>query len=473
MLIGIADSGVDDDRLAPRQPPLLQLAAGGAEQPHDPLGHGTAVASILVANRPDVGRRRPRARTRRCCRRASSGRRSCSEAVLEHGLVAAFGWLRTAGRAGRQRLGDGAPLARARRLAARAAALGRAGRRRRRQRRRTRRARRSRPRSPACSASARSRPARRRRSGRDRRAARRSISSLRRRASGCVASSAPAESAPRPHHPGGHVVRGAARDRRGGDGLGDPPRLDGRRGRATRSCAAPRRSAGGAPSRNWGYGRLNVSPRTAHAADCPTRTSRTTGSPPRSLPAAAAPRRGGRREPRLGRATRVDAYTVDVPPAATARAVLRQGGPALTMRVLPIGASDAALDAVRPPRAGLPSQVAVPRRAARSLVVAPQPGAGAPTRSRSRATGSSAAEAVCGATPASGRAPARRPPGDGAADQHDVAHQVEPHEQHGRAAERLQRGEPLDRAHVERQRLERELQERRSRSARRAAPAGW
>ena len=51
----MADSGIDDDRLAPVQPPLLHLSAGGTVSPHDPIGHGTAVASILVANRSDVG----------------------------------------------------------------------------------------------------------------------------------------------------------------------------------------------------------------------------------------------------------------------------------------------------------------------------------------------------------------------------------------------------------------------------------
>ena len=55
IVIGIADSGIDDDRLAPRQAPLLHLSAGGKQIPHDPVGHGTAVASLLVANRPDVG----------------------------------------------------------------------------------------------------------------------------------------------------------------------------------------------------------------------------------------------------------------------------------------------------------------------------------------------------------------------------------------------------------------------------------
>lgn len=96
MLIGIADSGVDDDRLAPRQAPLLHIAAGGDSRPHDPLGHGTAVASMLVANRPDVGvvGLVPDA-TLLSARIIRKG--NCSDPVLEDGLVAALGWLRRQG----------------------------------------------------------------------------------------------------------------------------------------------------------------------------------------------------------------------------------------------------------------------------------------------------------------------------------------------------------------------------------------
>ena len=92
MLIGVADSGVDDDRLAPRQPPFLNPA----RRPQDALGHGTAVASVLVANRPDVGivGLVPDA-TLLSARIVSGG--SCTATVLTHGLVAAFGWLRKEG----------------------------------------------------------------------------------------------------------------------------------------------------------------------------------------------------------------------------------------------------------------------------------------------------------------------------------------------------------------------------------------
>jgi subtilisin family serine protease len=96
MVIGIADSGVDDDRLAPRQAPLLSLAAGGAPRPQDPLGHGTAVASILVANRPDVKvvGLVPDA-TLLSARIVNQ--KSCNQKMLEDGLVTALGWLRRQG----------------------------------------------------------------------------------------------------------------------------------------------------------------------------------------------------------------------------------------------------------------------------------------------------------------------------------------------------------------------------------------
>lgn len=96
VLVGIADSGVDDDRLAPRQAPLTYRAAGGNLLPRDPRGHGTAVASILVANRPDVQvvGLIPDA-TLLSARIVKPG--SCSQAVLEGGLVSALGWLRRQG----------------------------------------------------------------------------------------------------------------------------------------------------------------------------------------------------------------------------------------------------------------------------------------------------------------------------------------------------------------------------------------
>jgi hypothetical protein len=96
VVIGIADSGIDDDRLAPRQPPRLHLSAGGKLIPHDPTGHGTAVASLLVANRPDVGVMGivPDA-TVVSARIVKSA--PCTGPMLEHGLLDAFGWLRRQG----------------------------------------------------------------------------------------------------------------------------------------------------------------------------------------------------------------------------------------------------------------------------------------------------------------------------------------------------------------------------------------
>jgi Subtilase family len=97
MLIGIADSGIDDDRLAPAQAPLTFSAAGGAERPRDPFGHGTAVASILVANRPDIGIVGLVPDATLLSARIVKPPRTCSASVLEHGLVAALGWLRKQG----------------------------------------------------------------------------------------------------------------------------------------------------------------------------------------------------------------------------------------------------------------------------------------------------------------------------------------------------------------------------------------
>lgn len=97
MLIGVADSGVDDDRLAPRQPPLLHLAAGGSARPQDPLGHGTAVASLLVANRPDVNVVGLVPDATLLSARIIKSADGCSPAALATGLVSALGWLRRQG----------------------------------------------------------------------------------------------------------------------------------------------------------------------------------------------------------------------------------------------------------------------------------------------------------------------------------------------------------------------------------------
>jgi subtilisin family serine protease len=96
IVIGIADSGVDDDRLAPRQPPLAFDAAGGPKRPQDTRGHGTAVASILVANRPDVKAVGIVPDATLLSARIARGA-LCSQSVLEDGLVRALGWLRDQG----------------------------------------------------------------------------------------------------------------------------------------------------------------------------------------------------------------------------------------------------------------------------------------------------------------------------------------------------------------------------------------
>jgi hypothetical protein len=95
MLIGIADSGVDDDRLAPREAPSLFAGKAGATT-QDGSGHGTAVASMLVANRPDVGivGLVPDA-TLLSARIVRPD--ACNSKVLANGLITALGWLRREG----------------------------------------------------------------------------------------------------------------------------------------------------------------------------------------------------------------------------------------------------------------------------------------------------------------------------------------------------------------------------------------
>jgi subtilisin family serine protease len=97
MLVGIADSGVDDDRIAPLQAPLLKLSAGGDARPRDPFGHGTAVGSLLVANRPDVGVVGMVPDATLLSARIVRPKAKCSNAVLSQGLIAAFAWLRRQG----------------------------------------------------------------------------------------------------------------------------------------------------------------------------------------------------------------------------------------------------------------------------------------------------------------------------------------------------------------------------------------
>ena len=106
IVIGMADSGVDDDRLAPRQPPLLHLSSGGQ----------------ACAARPDRARHRRRQHPdREPARRARRGPRAGRDtAVGAHRQIGRLqpdsarawppGGIRLAAaawRAGRERLGDG------------------------------------------------------------------------------------------------------------------------------------------------------------------------------------------------------------------------------------------------------------------------------------------------------------------------------------------------------------------------------
>jgi hypothetical protein len=131
----------------------------------------------------------------------------------------------------------------------------------------------------------------------------------------------------------------------------------------------------GAPSPNWGYGRLNVNG-ALHAARL------LDPHEPNDWAAAALIQRplhpGAVVVASLGWAgDAVDAYTVDVPPGTTARAVLRKGGPGVVLAVMPTTTEEAALRAVARRRVHA-SQAAVP--AGRHLVVvARSRGAGAYT----------------------------------------------------------------------------------------------
>ena len=202
----------------------------------------------------------------------------------------------------------------------------------------------SRPRSPACSASASSQPRSSTQvcAGVD---ARLAVVDLVAPAEGIkvVASSAAREDRRDRDHPRRHVVRGAARDGRRGDGVGDAPRLDGGRGR---KCARAQRHAA---RRGWCR---TATPATASAQRAarrcarrsfPTRTSRTTGSRPRSAQRPLRPGSvvvaslgwaGDTRRRLHGRRAR--GHDGHAPCCA-------RGGHGLTLRRLPIAATDAVL----------------------------------------------------------------------------------------------------------------------------------
>jgi hypothetical protein len=364
MLIGIADSGVDDDRLAPRQAPLMYIGAGGARWPQDLLGHGTAVASVLVANRPDVGVVGivPDATllSARIVRPPS-----CSQPVLEQGLVAALGWLR---RQGAQIVNVSATARpslalvdslRALQLSGAlvVASVGNGG------------AIAARDLFPASEPGVIGVGALAPLSSTQvwKKSTRGPQVDLVAPAQGVkvLASSAPglsttAETAITP--PGtsfsAPLVTAAA-------AMLWATHRDWTAAEVANALVRTATPLGaGAPSRSWGWGRLDVS-RALHAARLPDPHE------PNDWVAAALGQRplhpGAVVVASLGYADdRVDAYTVDVPAGTSARAVLRSGGSGLTLGVLPVKATDVQLKAVARTRTRA-SQVALP--AGRSLLV--------------------------------------------------------------------------------------------------------
>ena len=309
---------------------------------------------------------------------------SCAKPVLAQGLIAALRMAAPPGRAGRQRLGDGRALARAHRLAAGAAALGRAGRRRRRQRRQRGAAR------PLPGVAA--RRARRRRARAallhpglvaTRPAARRSISWRRPRASRWSRRALGHLGERRDRdHPGGHLVLRAARDRRRRDGVGDPPRLvrgrGGERARAQRDAAPARRAEprlGRGPARRAARAAHRPRPRSARAQRLGRRRAR---------PAPAAPRARSSSRASATRATASTPTRSTCPPARRPAPCCARAGPGMTLRLLSMKSTDALLAGVARERTRPTAQIALPT--GRSLlVVTREPGRRAPTRSRSRA----------------------------------------------------------------------------------------
>jgi subtilisin family serine protease len=372
MVIGIADSGVDDDRLAPRQAPLLSLAAGGAPRPQDPLGHGTAVASILVANRPDVKvvGLVPDA-TLLSARIVNQ--KSCNQKMLEDGLVTALGWLR---RQGAQVVNVSATARESRALvdslralqlsgALVVAAVGNGG---------------SSARYPAwqpgvlgvgalAPGSARKvDPGSTRGPQVDLVAPGEGIKVM---ASTRISGITPTVITPSGTSFAAPLVTGAAA----------MVWATHRDWNAAEVANALVRSANATPlgkrvpSTNWGYGILDVR-RALHTAKLPDPHE------PNDWPAAALKQRplhpGAVVVASLGYAgDRVDAYTVDVPAGRRGRAVLRRAPRGLVMKRLPVHASDAELEALSRARPGAATVALPPGRSL--VVVARNHGAGAYT----------------------------------------------------------------------------------------------
>jgi subtilisin family serine protease len=94
--VGIVDSGADVERLGSHQVPIdgRDFTKGSDDWNTDRLGHGTAVASLIAANRSDIGVRgiAPSADLV-VARVAVPG--ACTGTVLEANMVSAMHWLRT------------------------------------------------------------------------------------------------------------------------------------------------------------------------------------------------------------------------------------------------------------------------------------------------------------------------------------------------------------------------------------------
>ncbi|MDX6627763.1 MAG: serine protease [Gaiellales bacterium] len=383
VVIGIADSGVDDDRLAPRQAPLLHRSAGGKASPHDPTGHGTAVASLLVANRPDVGVVGMVPDATLVSARIVRSSSSCTPSILEHGLLEAFGCLR---RQGAQVVNVSANVRRSHALvdslralqlsgALVVAAAGNGG---------------IKPSAtfPASEPGVLGVGALEPGSSEQvwRKSTRGPLVDLVAPAAGIkvVASGAAGVS---PHFETAITPPGTSFSTPLVTAAAAMVWATHRDWTASDVASALVRSATplgkGVPSVNWGYGRLNVS--------LALRTRRLPEShEPNDWVAAALAQRSLRPGSvviaSLGWAgDRVDAYVVDMPAGKRGRAVIRRGGRGLTMRVLPIHTTDPKLTAVAGMRSHV-SQVAL--HGGRSLlVVARSQGAGAYTLALSGASG--------------------------------------------------------------------------------------
>ncbi len=316
IVIGMADSGVDDDRLAPlsRRCCISRRAGSACPRPDRARHRGRQHPG---REPPRRGRRRPRAGRDAAVGAHRQVDAGCNRPRLEHGLVEAFGWLRRNGAQVVNVSATAKPIdvrsiesLRALQLSGAlvVAAVGNE---------------RSASQAPVPGLAA--GRARRRRAAAGlldaglegaRRAAPSSISWRRRTGSGSSHRAPGLEDLRDRVHTRRHVVRDPDRDRRRGDGVGVASRLDGSRGRqrADEHRHAARQLV---PSINSGYGVLNVS-NALHAQKLPD------SHEPNDWVAAAWPSGRCVRAPSwspasAGPATSVDIYTVDVPAGTTAR----------------------------------------------------------------------------------------------------------------------------------------------------------